>query len=80
MDGRAEELLLAAIELTLESDDIQAVVLGREQVLDLLRDVGMGQEPPVGCLGLVVASSELASVSDLLCELHNRLEEVGVQA
>ena len=42
MDGRAEELLLATIELTLESDDIQAVVLGREQVLDLLRDVGMG--------------------------------------
>ena len=77
-DGRGEERLLDAIEVEFECDDVEVFVLAREKRLYLPRDLGMSQDASVGCLRLVVAAGELASVTDLLAELHDRLEEVGI--
>ena len=80
LDGRAEELLLDVIKEPFELEDVEASILVREIDFDLIGDLGMSQDPSVGCLRLVVAASELASVPDLLFELHDREEEVGVES
>ena len=79
-DCRLKECLLQSPEGSFELDHIEALVLSCECRFDLLRDQRMRQEAFVGRLGLVVAAGELASLSELLFELHDRLEEVGVQA
>ena len=70
--------MLQSIQDPFELDDIEALILSRELKFDLLRDLGMRQDPFVGCLRLVVATRDLAPVPDLLFELHDRHEEVGV--
>ena len=80
LDGRGEERLLDAIEVPFELDEVEAFILAREKGFDFLGDLGMSQDPFVGRLRLVVASRELAPVPDLLLELHDREEEVGIQA
>ncbi len=39
----------------------------------------MLQEPPIGRAGLIIAPGDSASSSELLLELHDRLEEVDVE-
>jgi hypothetical protein len=71
--------LLQTHEEKSELDEVDALVLMRESILDLLRDLGVCQDTSVGRLRLVVAAGERASMSDLVAELHDRLEEVGKQ-
>lgn len=70
--------MLDAIEVEFERDDVEVFILAREKRFIFLGDLGMHQDPFVGRLGIVVASGELAPVPDLLLELHDREEEVGI--
>lgn len=71
--------MLDSIEMSFKQDEVEAFILGREKGFDFLGDLGVSQDPFVGCLGLVVPSRELASVPHLFLELHNGEEEVGIQ-
>lgn len=72
--------MLDAIEMPFEEDEVETFILARESGFDFLGDLGVSQDPFVGCLGLIVASGERAPVPDLFLELHDREEEVGVQS
>lgn len=79
LDRQAEERVLQSSQHTFELDDIEAFILACEAALELIGELRVIQEPSVGCLGLIIAASELACAPDLLFELHDRLEEVGVE-
>jgi len=79
-DGSGEELSLEPVEFAFERDEVELFVLGGESMLDLLRQLGMVKEAAIGGFRIIVASRQLATGSDFFFELHDRLEEVGVNS
>jgi len=78
-DGGAEEVVLDGVELVFEVDDVELVVLSAQSSLDLIGDCRMGKDSVIGSLWSVIATREVAAPADFLGQLHDGLEEVGVE-
>lgn len=80
INRRGKEPGLEIVNGTFEFSQSDSAVLLTESILDMGVNLGMFQNPLIGCLGTVVTPSDMTSRADLIGQFHHPLKEVDVES